>query len=337
MYTQHPYRCRLDWGRHGTRLAAERGDILVIVDTLSFSTATVTALHHGGIIYPCSQEDDPVLFAQRIGGEIAVNRREVPAKGRFSLSPATLETIEAGTRVVLASPNGATCSRYARQVPYLFVGTLVNAEAVAAAVSSLLLAQPNLSATIIACGERWHPPTEDGSLRIAIEDYLGAGAILSSLPYDKSPEARVCEGAFLSSKDDLAALLWDCGSGRELRAIGFEHDIAQSRRVEARHRVGHRTLPRQHHARRIADDPGIPGDDNARVGSDMHERLRDRAQVAHAVVDHCYLKHQGARDEGRGSRKRATRIATAHPSWTALRRRRAGRARTPFAARARTP
>ena len=231
LYAQHPYRCRLDWGRRGTRLAAERGDILVIVDTLSFSTATVTALHYGGIIYPCSyHEEDPTLFARRIGAEVAVRRQDVPAKGRFSLSPATFEQIEPGSRVVLASPNGATCSRYARQVPSLFVGTLVNARATAFAVSSLLERQ-DVDVTIIACGERWQTPAEDGELRVAIEDYLGAGAILSYLAQEKSPEACVCEGAFIQVQKRLETLLWDCGSGRELRAKGFEGDVISAARL----------------------------------------------------------------------------------------------------------
>jgi 2-phosphosulfolactate phosphatase len=135
-----------------------------------------------------------------------------------------MEYIEPGTRVVLASPNGATCSRYAQQVPFLFVGTLVNARAVATAVSSLL-EEHDLSVTVIACGERWSTPSEDGELRMALEDYLGAGAILSYLPYEKSPEARVCEGAFIQARDQLEALLWECGSGRELQMMGFAGDV----------------------------------------------------------------------------------------------------------------
>ena len=224
LYTQHPYRCRFDWGRHGTRQAAERGDILIIVDTLTFSTAVVTALHYGGVIYPCSIEENATAFAQQVHGEAAVHRLEVPAKGRFSLSPSTFQQLLPGTRVVLASPNGATCSRYAQHVPYLFVGALLNARALATAVSALLEEQ-NHSVTVIACGERWTTPSEDGELRIAIEDYLGAGAILSYLPYEKSPEAQVCEGAFLQARDQLPALIWDCGSGRELRTKGFEEDV----------------------------------------------------------------------------------------------------------------
>ena len=138
VFAQSPYRCRLDWGRHGARAAAERQDILVIVDTLSFSTAVVTAVQHGGLVYPCAEDEQPGALAQRIGGEVAVRRKDVPAKGRFSLSPLTYLHLTPGTRIVLASPNGATCSRYARAVPFLFVGAFVNAEAVATVVSHLL-------------------------------------------------------------------------------------------------------------------------------------------------------------------------------------------------------
>ena len=231
MFSQDPYRCRLDWGRRGTRAAAARGDILVIVDTLSFSTAVATAVQYGGSVYPCALTDDPVALAGQIGGEAAVGRREVPARGRFSLSPGTFVNLAPGTRIVLASPNGATCSRYARDVPYLFVGALVNAAAVGAAVARLL-ARTGLCVTVIACGERWPEPGEDGELRVALEDYLGAGAILSALPGTLSPEARVCAGAFRAARPELAALLWDCGSGRELREKGFPADVRHAAQLD---------------------------------------------------------------------------------------------------------
>jgi 2-phosphosulfolactate phosphatase len=224
VFAQSPYRCRLDWGRHGARAAAERQDILVIVDTFSFSTAVVTAVQGGGLVYPCAEDEQPGVLAQRIGGEVAVRRKDVPAKGRFSLSPLTYLHLAPGTRIVLASPNGATCSRHARAVPFLFVGALVNAATVATVVSHLL-DTTDRCVTIIACGERWQPPSADGALRVALEDYLGAGAILASLRYEQSPEARVCAGAFTHSRHDIAALLWECGSGRELREMGFPEDV----------------------------------------------------------------------------------------------------------------
>jgi 2-phosphosulfolactate phosphatase len=58
-------------------------------------------------------------------------------------------------------------------VPHLLVGALLNARAVAAAVARLL-AETDLSVTVLACGERWKEPNEDGELRFAIEDYLEA-------------------------------------------------------------------------------------------------------------------------------------------------------------------
>lgn len=201
--------------------------MLVIVDTLSFSTAVAAAVHHGGLVCPCPEGEDPVKLARRIGGEAAVRRAEVPKKGRFSLSPLTYVGRPAGTRIILSSPNGATGSHLSQHVPYLFAGALVNAKAVAVAISQLLdrTGLP-VSVTVIACGEREASPSEDGQLRWAVEDYLGAGAILSYLGCEKSPEARICEGAFIHSEDKIEDVLSECESGRELRDMGYGKDVA---------------------------------------------------------------------------------------------------------------
>ena len=224
--SQHPCLCKIDWGQRGALRAAKRGDVLVIVDTLSFSTAVATAVHHGGLVCLCPEEEDPVKLAKRIGGEAAVGRADAPQKGRFSLSPLTYVDLEPGTRIVLSSPNGATCSHYSRQVPYLFVGALVNARAVAAAVSHVLNEIDSSGCvTVIACGERETALPENNPIRFAVEDYLGAGAILSYLGFEKSPEARVCQSAFVDNKKDMPSILWECESGRELRAGGFGRDV----------------------------------------------------------------------------------------------------------------
>jgi 2-phosphosulfolactate phosphatase len=228
--TQSAYRCRLDWGRRGACLAVERGDVIVIVDTLRFSTTVATAVQHGGIVYPCAEAEDALAAARRIGGEAAVANPGAPAKGRFSLSPRTCLNLEPGTRIALASLNGAICSRYAQQAPALFVGTLINAAAAAAAVMQELR-NADRRVTVIACGERWKTPSEDGELRFALEDYLGAGAILSCLRQEMSPEARVCASAFLAVRDDLEALLLDCDSGRELVDRGLSDDVRHAARL----------------------------------------------------------------------------------------------------------
>lgn len=221
--------------RRGARAAAERGDALVVVDVLSFSTAAVTAIAQDGIVYPCANHEEAEALAERVGAEMAVRREEVPAKGRFSLSPRTFEAIEPGTRVVIASPNGATCARYGRDISYQFVGALVNAQAVGAAVGRALAQTDSGSVTVLVCGERWDEPSEDGALRFALEDYLGAGAILSFIPaaLSRSPEAQSAEAAFRAAHAaaDLTNTLLACGSGIELAAKGYEDDVRHAARL----------------------------------------------------------------------------------------------------------
>lgn len=234
VFAQPGYRCRLEWGRRGARVAATRGEVLVVIDVLSFSSAVATAVENGAMIFPCAWEDDPAALAVRVGAEAAVKRQEVPARGRFSLSPPTFDAARPGERIVLAGPNGATCCRYGQTVPHLFVGAFVNAEAVAGALAAVLEESPDLAVTILACGERWQEPSEDGEIRFALEDYLGAGAILAHLPaprLSRSPEARAAEAAFRDARLDLAAVLAGCGSGRELIAKGYKQDVTHAARL----------------------------------------------------------------------------------------------------------
>ncbi|HEX5324825.1 MAG TPA: 2-phosphosulfolactate phosphatase, partial [Capsulimonadaceae bacterium] len=218
--------CRLEWGANGAQAASERGDVVVIVDTLSFSTSAATAIAHGGVIHPCAPPENLAELARQAGGKVAVSRSDVPANGRYSLSPLTYIGMEPGTRVWLPSPNGATCARCAGEAQSLFVGALVNAKATASAVEQALKATGG-SVTVIACGEQWQ-----GGIRFAIEDYLGVGAILSEMAFEKSPEAEICAAGFLATHGRISGLIWDCASGRELRAKGYEGDVRHAAQLD---------------------------------------------------------------------------------------------------------
>src|SRR5262249_25626703 len=100
---QQPWRCRLEWGRRGVAAAMARSDVLVIVDTLTFSTAVATALHCGVTVFPCLPGDEERM-AKEVGAEASLRRTDVPSKGRFSLSPGTFLSSEPGARVALGSP-----------------------------------------------------------------------------------------------------------------------------------------------------------------------------------------------------------------------------------------
>ncbi|WHZ04063.1 2-phosphosulfolactate phosphatase [Neobacillus sp. YX16] len=225
MFDQSPYTCRVEWGRRGAREAAERGDIIIIVDVLSFSSTVVSALNFDAVIYPYPPNLDGKEYAQTINAEYILGRAEAAKAGKPTLSPVSFNDEHTNKKYVLTSLNGAFCTWIASKVPALLIGSLLNASS-AAAVANQLRLQKNASITVIPCGEMWsNGKEEEDTLRPAIEDYLGAGAILSYLEGEKSPEAEVCKGAFYHAEPKLNELIWDCGSGRELREKGFGADV----------------------------------------------------------------------------------------------------------------
>lgn len=202
--------CKFAWNRSGVIAAADRGDMVVVVDALRFSTAVATAVHNGGSVRPCISHGETAAF----GGA-----------GAFSLSPSTLVRPGASP-IPLYSLNGAACTRAGEAASRLLVGAFVNADATAAAVVRLIVAGQVV--TVVACGEL----RSDGSVRFAVEDYLAAGAILAGLPFEKTQEAGVCAESYRQSVGDLSRLILGSQSGRELIARRRADDVAWSVQVD---------------------------------------------------------------------------------------------------------
>ena len=120
---------------------------------------------------------------------------------------------------------------YGTAAAAVIAGALVNAAAVARA-AVCWYGRSGHTITVVACGERWPEPREDGLLRVALEDYLGAGAVLSKIALKKSPEAEVCARTFEACKADVHRLVHDCGSGRELCNRGYAADVEQAAQVD---------------------------------------------------------------------------------------------------------
>ena len=80
--------------------------------------------------------------------------------------------------------------------------------------------------TVIAAGERW----ADDSLRPAVEDLWGAGAVIDALSRIAacalSPEAAAAAAAFRAVAPALPAELSASVSGGELIRAGFPDDVA---------------------------------------------------------------------------------------------------------------
>ncbi len=211
-FSQGAWACRCEWGPAAVAALAP-ADVTIVVDVFSFTTCVDVALSRGGAIIPYAWNDaSAVEFARAQRAELAGRRRQA----QYSLAPESYLEAPEGLRCVLPSPNGAQVTlAAARKVPVLLAGSLRNAQAVAAAAERL-----GSSVNVIPAGERWR----DGSLRPALEDWLGAGAILRWFPGSRSPEADSAVALFERHRDRLVATLDQCASGRELDERGHHKD-----------------------------------------------------------------------------------------------------------------
>jgi 2-phosphosulfolactate phosphatase len=229
VFNQHPHRVRVEWGRRGVREAAARGDVVVIVDVLRFSSCVGAATARGASVYPCAFAAEAEELAARVGGFVA---KAPGSPTRFALVP-TFSEAHADDRIVLRTLNGAECTLLASGAAQVIAGSLLNASAIGAAVSKLVDSR-ELRVTVVACGERLTKPSPgEEEMRFAIEDYLGAGAIIAAIGGDLSPEAQVCAAAFEGSRDRLLELLMESASGRQLREWGLEDDVRFAARMDA--------------------------------------------------------------------------------------------------------
>ncbi|MEQ8992988.1 MAG: 2-phosphosulfolactate phosphatase [Pseudomonadales bacterium] len=162
----------------------------------------------------------------RQGGSFTSTRGVIftSALTKFSLSPGSLMHAVPGDRVVLPSPNGSAISHEAVGFGDVVAGCLRNARAVAKFIASR-----GYPVAIVVAGERW----SDGSLRPAIEDVLGAGAIVSMLDSTCSPEARGAAAAFENMRGNLLGALRGSSSGRELVGRGFDSDVTIAAELDA--------------------------------------------------------------------------------------------------------
>lgn len=228
LYGQGAYDVRLDWGPIGA--GATGADIAVVVDVLSFSTAVTVAVDRGMRVYPYRwRGSEAAAFAARQDAVLAVGRLEAAKEGAVaapSLSPAALRACAPVARLVLPSPNGSTIAAALQHSgASVAAGCLRNARAVASWLAPGLASGRTVA--VIAAGERW---SDDDSLRPALEDHLGAGAILSALAElgyggRMSPEATCAREVFDVSRERLAERLRDCVGGRELSGRGFGEDV----------------------------------------------------------------------------------------------------------------
>jgi 2-phosphosulfolactate phosphatase len=262
-HSQDAHVVRLDWGPEAagelTRYAVASGAAVtaVVVDVLSFTTSVSVAADAGVVVHPYRWDDDSAAtIAEDLGATLAVPRSVAGARSshddpdapRVSLSPGSIRaatrpagpsgptgpTGPTGLReLVLPSPNGSTISQsLADSGAEVVAASLRNRTAVAEWVVDRMRSATGRRPAVILmpAGERW----TDGSLRPAVEDLWGAGAVIAALvarlehqagPLLLSPEAAAGLAAWLAVESDVRAALRASASGRELAERGWGDDV----------------------------------------------------------------------------------------------------------------
>lgn len=233
-HRQTDHTIRFEWGPTGAEAIADDCDVALVVDVLSFTTTLSVALDAGIEVVPSRPDQaTAAAYAEQVDATLAVGR-SVARGGQISLSPLTIRRQEVPPqRLVLPSPNGSAIScQLAGRAETVIGASLRTADAVAEWITSNQA--PDATVAVIAAGERW----PDGSLRPAIEDLWGAGAVLHALAERGwadgfSSEARAAADAWGSVCADLVARLHDCASGVELIRAGYPDDVAIASEVDA--------------------------------------------------------------------------------------------------------
>ena len=194
------------------------GSTVVVIDTLRATTTIACAVARGVIVETVAsiaearrRRGPKVLIAGERGG------KKLPG---FDLgnSPVDIQgPALAGKRLVLTTTNGTGANARSAAARAIYVGALVNASAIAHAVAA------TDSLTLLCAGR---------TTGVALEDLLGAGAIIAALPEGSFDEPLLSDGARLSldlfrrSKKRLHAFLRECESGRNLLRMGAHADVA---------------------------------------------------------------------------------------------------------------
>ena len=161
---------------------------------------------------------------------------------RFSST--VIQAVERGETVALdasaraVARNGATVAEAAARTGALvLIGGLRNASAVARAIlGEQRRRAARTSVAIVAAGEL-DSRAPGAPLRFAVEDQLGAGAIVDALGRlgidHTSPDAAVAGESFRGLRGAARHLLTASGSGRELEALGRRDEVLAAATVDA--------------------------------------------------------------------------------------------------------
>lgn len=196
------------------------GRSVVVFDVLRATTSITAALNAGvkSIRIFATSADAADAGPSYSNALLCGEEKCLPPPGfHLGNSPRAFQpTLHMGRELLLSTTNGTRAILAARGASRIYAGALVNAAAVATC-----LTQDDLPITLLCAGT-------NGA--VALEDILGAGAVIASLreliaPVLESDSAIVADRLFAASRSDLPATLRLTRGGLNLIEAGLPEDI----------------------------------------------------------------------------------------------------------------
>lgn len=192
----------------------------VVLDVLRFSTAIVRAFEAGAAsARPVPSPEEALRLVAEGAADLACGESGGFKPPGFDLGNSPLEfrpEVVAARRLACATTNGTRALLACAGAAEVWVGSLRNSRGVAS-----LLARGEGPVLLVCAGTGG---------RFALEDALGAGAILEQLaafrPLAPSDGARAARALWREVREDPAAALREADHGQTLLALGFGDDVA---------------------------------------------------------------------------------------------------------------
>ncbi|MDO9046049.1 MAG: 2-phosphosulfolactate phosphatase [Methanobacteriaceae archaeon] len=189
---------------------SDSNDLSIMVDVLRASTTITMALNHFKKVIPVVDHKEAIKIASEKEAIIAGERRGATLEGfDAGNSPIEIQKLK-GKTLVLTTSNGTRIMEGMKS--QILVGCFTNAQAVAAAAKELA----NEEIEVVMAGVEG---------RFAIEDFLGAGEIISNLQNENLDEYGQAAVMAVQNKDLVEYNILKSRSARRLSEIGFKKDV----------------------------------------------------------------------------------------------------------------
>lgn len=215
-------------GLGGARAAAERGDVVVLIDALRSSVTITAALAAGARkVIPLETVEEAHAYLRRRGVLVAGEQGGVAVAGLdYGNSPTQLLADTPRLRgqvLMLVTSNGTPLVRASAGASAVLAGSLPNARAVSRA--ALHLAQEaGRGITLLAAGGAGGPVAEDDYAVAVLAEWLRAGG----------QDGLYAEQASIEAQTVFAT----AANGQKLAALGYSADVAECARLNSLDVVG---------------------------------------------------------------------------------------------------